>query len=58
MIYRQVGEYFTKCKNVEQRAKVKMNDNLKGMIIRRWNSRQREAFDLWKRGQMNKEIVM
>ena len=37
MIYRQIGEYFFKWKNVEQRTKVLMNDNLKGMIIRRWN---------------------
>ena len=36
MIYRQVAEYFNKWKNVQQRNKVMIKDNLKGMVIRRW----------------------
>ena len=58
MIYRQVAEYFHKWKGVQQHAAIKIDQNLKGMIIRRWQRQLREAFDLWKRGKAHKEITM
>ena len=35
-----------------------LNQNLKGMIIRRWQMSQRDAFNLWKQGKAHKEITM
>ena len=51
MVYRQVAEYFHKWKNVQTRHNVVLNDNIKGMIIRRWKQQMRDAFDLWKKGK-------
>ena len=51
MIYRQVAEYFHKWKGVQQRQGVMINQNLKGMIVKRWQQSMRDAFDLWKRGK-------
>ena len=58
MIYRQVAEYFNKWRGVQQHAAIKIDQNMKGMIIRRWQQQLREAFDLWKRGKAHKEITM
>ena len=58
MIYRQVAEYFNKWKGVQARHSVMLNQNLKQMIIGRFQSRLRDAFDLWKKGKGHKEITM
>jgi len=56
MIYRQVGSYFFKWKGVCVRDKVFINQNLKQMIIKRFQGRLRDAFNLWKKGKAHKEI--
>jgi len=58
MIYRQVAEYFHKWKGVQTRQTVMINQNLKGMVVKRWQQLLREAFDLWKRGKASMEIEM
>lgn len=58
MIYRQVAEYFNKWKGVLKRSNVMINDNLKQMLIKRWQMSMRDAFDLWKKGKGHKEITM
>ena len=58
MIYRQVAEYFNKWKGVQMHQKVMIRDNLKGMIIRRWQGSMRDAFDLWKLGKAHKEKTL
>ena len=58
MIYRQIAEYFNKWKNVKDRHNVMLNQNLKQMIIKRWQQSMRDAFDLWKKGKAHKEITM
>jgi hypothetical protein len=58
MIYRQVAEYFHKWKGVQTRQAVMINQNLKGMVVKRWQQLLREAFDLWKRGKASMEIEM
>ena len=35
-----------------------INQNLKGMVVKRWQQLLREAFDLWKRGKASMEIEM
>ena len=35
-----------------------VDQNLRGMIIRRWQQRLRDAFDLWKKGKAHSEITM
>lgn len=35
-----------------------INSNLKAMIIKRFQQSLRDAFNLWKMGKANKEIVM
>ena len=58
MVYRQVAEYFNKWKGVQQRGKTMIDGNLKAMIVKRWKSSMRDAFDLWKKGKAHKEITM
>ena len=35
-----------------------INSNLKAMVIKRFQQRLRDAFNLWKLGKASKEIVM
>lgn len=58
MIYRRVAEYFNKWKGVQKRTGVKINETLKGTIIKRFQSLLQQSFDLWKLGKGHKECTM
>ena len=58
MIYRRVAGYFFQWKGMSKREVIKMNDNFKQMIIRRWQLTYRLAFNLWRNGKAHQEITM
>ena len=51
MIYRRIAQYFYKWKGVKDRQSVMINQNMKDMIVRRWQMSLRDAFDRWKIGK-------
>ena len=51
-----MASYFFHWKNVIAAKDVGINKNLKDMLIRRLRNKQRDAFDLWKKGKNKKNI--
>ena len=51
-----MASYFFHWKNVIAAKDLGINKNLKNMLIRRLRNKEREAFDLWKKGKNKKNI--
>lgn len=51
-----MASYFFHWKNVIAGKDIGISKNLKGMMLRRLRNKQRDAFDLWKKGKNKKNI--